>query len=88
MRDFRNMMEERLTSGELDELVNGETYLLSELDSQRYEPDGMDKDLENLYYKVKDFPLFLKNTLKFVLFYLNMNLSEIYLIYIHLALLN
>ena len=37
-----------------EELKLIETYLLSELDSQRYEPDGMDKDLEKLYYKVKE----------------------------------
>lgn len=37
-----------------EELKMLELYLLSELDTQRYEPDGMDKDLENLYYKVKE----------------------------------
>ena len=36
-----------------EELKLLEIYLLSELDSQRYEPDGIDKDLEKLYYKVK-----------------------------------
>lgn len=36
-----------------DELKLLEIYLLSELDTQRYEPDGMDEDLEKLYYKVK-----------------------------------
>lgn len=36
-----------------EELNLLETYLLSELDSQRYEPNGMDKELENLYYKIK-----------------------------------
>lgn len=32
-----------------------ELYLLSELDTQRYEPDGIDKDLEKLYEKVRDY---------------------------------
>ena len=36
-----------------DELKLLEIYLLSELDTQRYEPDGIDEDLEKLYYKVK-----------------------------------
>ena len=36
-----------------EELKLLEVYLLSELDTQRYEPDGIDKDLEKLYYKVK-----------------------------------
>lgn len=36
-----------------EELKLLEIYLLSELDTQRYEPDGIDKDIENLYYKVK-----------------------------------
>ena len=36
-----------------EELKLLELYLLSELDTQRYEPDGIDKDLEKLYYKVK-----------------------------------
>jgi hypothetical protein len=29
-------------------------YLLCELDIQRYEPDGIDEDLEKLYYKIKE----------------------------------
>ena len=37
-----------------EELELLETYLLSELDSQRYEQNGIDKDLEKLYYKVKE----------------------------------
>ena len=37
-----------------EELKLLELYLLSELDTQRYEPDGIDKDLEKLYYKVKE----------------------------------
>ena len=36
-----------------DELKLLEIYLLSELDTQRYEPDGIDEELEKLYYKVK-----------------------------------
>lgn len=36
-----------------EELKLLEIYLLSELDTQRYEPDGIDKDLEKLYAKVK-----------------------------------
>ncbi len=39
------------TKEELDLL---EIYLLSELDTQRYEPDGIDEDLVNLYNKVKE----------------------------------
>ncbi len=35
-----------------EELELLEIYLLSELDTQRYEPDGIDKDLEKLYYKI------------------------------------
>ena len=38
-----------------EELELLEIYLLSELDTQRYEPDGIDKDLEKLYNKVRDF---------------------------------
>lgn len=37
-----------------EELELLEIYLLSELDTQRYEPDGIDKDLEKLYNKVKE----------------------------------
>lgn len=36
-----------------EELELLEIYLLSELDTQRYKPDGIDKALEKLYYKVK-----------------------------------
>lgn len=36
-----------------EELKLLELYLLCELDTQRYEVDGIDKNLENLYYKVK-----------------------------------
>ena len=32
-----------------------ELYLLSELDTQRYEPDGIDEDIKKLYEKVRDF---------------------------------
>lgn len=38
-----------------EELKMLELYLLSELDTQRYEPDGIDKDLEKLYNKVRDY---------------------------------
>lgn len=38
-----------------EELELLEIYLLSELDTQRYEPDGIDKDLKKLYEKVRDF---------------------------------
>lgn len=38
-----------------EELELLEIYLLSELDTQRYEPDGIDKDLEKLYDKVRDY---------------------------------
>lgn len=38
-----------------EELELLEIYLLSELDTQRYEPDGIDKDLEKLYEKVRDY---------------------------------
>ena len=36
-----------------EELQLLEYYLLCELDTQRYEPDGIDEDLEKLYYKIK-----------------------------------
>lgn len=36
-----------------EELKLLELYLLSELDTQRYEPDGIDEELEKLYYKIK-----------------------------------
>ena len=36
-----------------EELKLLEIYLLGELDAQRYEPDGIDKDLERLYHKIK-----------------------------------
>lgn len=38
-----------------EELKMLELYLLCELDTQRYEPDGIDKDLEKLYNKVRDY---------------------------------
>lgn len=38
-----------------EELKMLELYLLSELDTQRYEPVGIDKDLEKLYDKVRDY---------------------------------
>ena len=31
-----------------------EMYLLDALDCQRYEPEGIDKDTEKLYYKIKE----------------------------------
>jgi hypothetical protein len=37
-----------------EELKLLEYYLLCELDTQRYEPDGIDEDLEKLYYKIKE----------------------------------
>lgn len=36
-----------------EELKLLEYYLLCELDTQRYEPDGIDEELEQLYYKIK-----------------------------------
>ena len=38
-----------------EELKLIEYYFLCELDTQRYEPDGIDKDLEKLYNKVRDY---------------------------------
>ena len=38
-----------------EELKLIEYYLLCELDTQRYEPDGIDDDLKKLYEKVRDF---------------------------------
>jgi len=37
-----------------EELKLLEIYLLSELDTQRYEPVGIDEDLKKLYEKVKE----------------------------------
>ena len=37
-----------------EELKLIEYYLLCELDTQRYEPDGIDEDLEKLYAKIRD----------------------------------
>ena len=37
-----------------EELQLLEHYLLCELDTQRYEPDGIDEDLEELYAKIRD----------------------------------
>jgi len=37
-----------------EELKLLEYYLLCELDTQRYEPDGIDEDLEKLYYKIQE----------------------------------
>lgn len=36
-----------------EELKLLELYLLSELDTQRYEPDGIDEELEKLYLQNK-----------------------------------
>lgn len=38
-----------------EELKFIEYYFLCELDTQRYEPDGIDEDLKKLYEKVRDF---------------------------------
>lgn len=38
-----------------EELKMLELYLLSELDTQRYEPDGIDEDLKKLYEKVRNY---------------------------------
>lgn len=38
-----------------EELKLLEIYLLSELDTQRYEPDGIDEDLTKIYEKVRDY---------------------------------
>ena len=37
-----------------EELELLEMYLLDALDGQRYEPEGIDKDTEKLYYKIKE----------------------------------
>ena len=37
-----------------EELKLIEYYLLCELDTQRYEPDGIDEDLKKLYEKIRD----------------------------------
>jgi hypothetical protein len=37
-----------------EELKLLELYLLCELDTQRYEVDGIDKNLEELYAKIRD----------------------------------
>ena len=38
-----------------EELKLIEYYFLCELDTQRYEPDGIDEDLKKLYEKVRDY---------------------------------
>lgn len=37
-----------------EELKLIEYYFLCELDTQRYEPDGIDDDLKKLYEKIRD----------------------------------
>ena len=37
-----------------EELQLLEHYLLCELDTQRYEPDGIDEDLVKIYEKLRD----------------------------------
>ena len=37
-----------------EELKLLEHYVLCELDTQRYEPDGIDEELENIYIKLRD----------------------------------
>lgn len=55
-----------------EELKMLELYLLSELDTQRYEPDGIDEDIKKLYEKIRDF-----NNLGFEVHYIMNKLKKV-----------